>query len=195
MSELIATPIIKNKFWVVEDQGEKIATIQARDDGGFVYVHEDFREHFSNVNTLKKTYNIKFGANPGGSDYLDYQTYASGLLSVRNIITMTSPAAYAVAQNPSNGSISGNNYVTAGTWDSRLQITGFTTFESDWTTLNSMTNGVYAATWADGTRGYVYLENPGSTGGFVDLAVCDSGGANPGPAGTYVFPVVLSPEV
>ncbi len=62
MSERIATPIVKNKFWVVEEQGEKIATIQARDDGGFVYVHDDQREHFSNVSVLKKTYNIKFGS-------------------------------------------------------------------------------------------------------------------------------------
>ena len=44
MSELIATPIVKNKFWVVEDRGEKIATIQARDDGGFVYAHWDGEE-------------------------------------------------------------------------------------------------------------------------------------------------------
>jgi hypothetical protein len=32
MSELIAKPVIKNKFWVVEESGNKIATIQARDD-------------------------------------------------------------------------------------------------------------------------------------------------------------------
>lgn len=62
MSELIATPIVKNKFWVVEDQGEKIATIQARDDGGYVYVHDDSREYFPNVKSLKNTYHIKFNA-------------------------------------------------------------------------------------------------------------------------------------
>ena len=60
MSELIATPIVKNKFWVVEARGNKIATIQARDDGGFVYVHDDEREYFPTVKVLKKTYNIKF---------------------------------------------------------------------------------------------------------------------------------------
>ena len=61
MSERIATPVVKNKFWVVEEQGEKIATIQARDDGGIVYVHDDQREYFDTVSILKKKYNIKFG--------------------------------------------------------------------------------------------------------------------------------------
>ena len=60
MSELIATPVVKNKFWVVEAQGEKIATIQAREDGGFVYVHDDQREYFPSTKQLKQQLNIKF---------------------------------------------------------------------------------------------------------------------------------------
>jgi len=60
MSELIATPVVKNKFWVVENQGNKIATIQARDDGGYVYVHEDEREYFPSTRDLKQKLNIKF---------------------------------------------------------------------------------------------------------------------------------------
>ena len=60
MSDVIAKPIVKNKFWVVEEQGTKIATIQARDDGGFVYVHDDLREYFPTVKILKQKYNIKF---------------------------------------------------------------------------------------------------------------------------------------
>ena len=62
MSERIATPVVKNKFWVVEDQGKKVATIQAREDGGYVYVHDEEREYFPSVNILKKKYNIKFGS-------------------------------------------------------------------------------------------------------------------------------------
>jgi len=62
MSELIATTIVKNKFWVVENHGNKIATIQARDDGGYVYVHDDEREYFPTVKVLKKKYNIKFSS-------------------------------------------------------------------------------------------------------------------------------------
>lgn len=60
MSELIATPVVKNKFWVVEDHGNKIATLQARDDGGIVYVHDNEREYFPSLKILKKKYNIKF---------------------------------------------------------------------------------------------------------------------------------------
>ena len=61
MSERVAKPVIKNKFWVVEDHGQKIATIQAREDGGFVYVHDEKREFFPSVKVLKEKYKIKFG--------------------------------------------------------------------------------------------------------------------------------------
>ena len=62
MTDRIAKPVVKNKFWVVEDAGEKVATIQATADGGFVYVNDQTREHFPSVNVLKKKYNIKFSA-------------------------------------------------------------------------------------------------------------------------------------
>lgn len=62
MNERVAKPVIKNKFWVVEDHGQKIATIQAREDGGFVYVHDEQREFFTSVKNLKQKYNIKFGS-------------------------------------------------------------------------------------------------------------------------------------
>ena len=61
MTERVAKPVIKNKFWVVEDHGQKIATIQARVDGGFVYVHDEKREFFPSVTVLKQKYKIKFG--------------------------------------------------------------------------------------------------------------------------------------
>ncbi len=60
MSELIAKPVVKNKFWVVEDQGNKIATIQAVDDGSFVYVYNDYREKYPSIKILSKQNNIKF---------------------------------------------------------------------------------------------------------------------------------------
>ena len=75
MSELVAKPIVKNKFWVVEDSGEKIATIQARDDGGFVYVHDNQREYFPSVQLLKKTYNIKFGSAEKSSKKISNHVY------------------------------------------------------------------------------------------------------------------------
>lgn len=61
MNQPIAKPVIKNKFWVVENHGQKIATIQARDDGGFVYVHDEHREFFPSVKVLKQKYKITFG--------------------------------------------------------------------------------------------------------------------------------------
>lgn len=62
MNQPIAKPVIKDKFWVVEDRGQKIATIQAREDGGFVYVHDEHREFFASVKILKQKYQIKFGS-------------------------------------------------------------------------------------------------------------------------------------
>jgi hypothetical protein len=60
MTELIAKPIIKNKYWVVEQSGKKIATIQAVENGGFVYVHDDLRETHVSVKNIKSKYNIQF---------------------------------------------------------------------------------------------------------------------------------------
>lgn len=60
MSDVIAKPVVKNKFWIVESGGEKIATIQAVEEGGFVYVHDEARELFPSIKILQKTYNIEF---------------------------------------------------------------------------------------------------------------------------------------
>jgi hypothetical protein len=60
MADKIAKPVVKNKFWVVEDQGTRVATIQAVEDGGFVYVHDDQRERFASIKLLSKQYNITF---------------------------------------------------------------------------------------------------------------------------------------
>jgi hypothetical protein len=60
MTELIAKPVIKNKFWIVESEGTKVATIQAVEDGGFVYVHDEERQRFPTIKLLTKEYNIVF---------------------------------------------------------------------------------------------------------------------------------------
>lgn len=61
MSELVAKPVIKNKFWIVETDGEKVATIQAIDeDGSVVYVDDASRTKFPSIKTLSKEYNIVF---------------------------------------------------------------------------------------------------------------------------------------
>lgn len=56
----IAKPVVKNKYWIVEDNGTKIATIQAIDEGGFAYVHDEQRERFPSIKLLSKKYNIVF---------------------------------------------------------------------------------------------------------------------------------------
>ena len=62
-SDKIAKPIVKNKFWVVEDHGTKVATIQAVEDG-VVYVHDAQREKFPSIKLLSKQYNIVFDKMP-----------------------------------------------------------------------------------------------------------------------------------
>ena len=57
---LLAKPIVKNKYWIVEEGGNKVATIQAIDKGGFAYVHDNEREQFTSIKMLSKKYNIQF---------------------------------------------------------------------------------------------------------------------------------------
>jgi hypothetical protein len=60
MSDIIAKPVVKNKFWIVEEGGEKIATIQAIEEGGFVYVQSEHREMFPSIKMIAKKYNVEF---------------------------------------------------------------------------------------------------------------------------------------
>jgi hypothetical protein len=60
MSVLIAKPVVKNKFWILEDSGQKVATIQAVDEGGSVaLVFGTKRELFASFKMLKNKYNIQ----------------------------------------------------------------------------------------------------------------------------------------
>lgn len=54
-----AKPVVKNKFWIVEDAGEKIATVQST-PSGLVLVKNQNRERFSNAKILSSKYNINF---------------------------------------------------------------------------------------------------------------------------------------
>ena len=56
----VAKPVVKNKYWIVEEAGHKIATIQAIDEGGYAYVHDNLRERFATIKMLSKKYNIQF---------------------------------------------------------------------------------------------------------------------------------------
>ena len=53
-----AKPVVKNKFWVVEEGGRQVATIQASPDG-LVLVKGHQREKFVNFKLLKDKYNIQ----------------------------------------------------------------------------------------------------------------------------------------
>ena len=60
MTELRATPVVKNKFWIVEQDGKKVATIQAIDEGGIVWSDGESRETYPTVKMLKDKHNVEF---------------------------------------------------------------------------------------------------------------------------------------
>lgn len=61
MMTIVAKPIVKNKYWIVESDGTQIATIQAIEEGGgYAYVHDNEREQFPSIKLLSKKYNIVF---------------------------------------------------------------------------------------------------------------------------------------
>lgn len=59
MTELKAKPVVKNKFWIVERDGNKVATIQTTDDG-VVWVDGHVREKFATIKMLKDRHNVDF---------------------------------------------------------------------------------------------------------------------------------------
>ena len=76
MTETIAKPVVKDKFWIVEQYGTKIATIQAVDEeGGYVYVHDNEREHFPSIKLIGKKYNIQFVKADKAPKVLDNTVY------------------------------------------------------------------------------------------------------------------------
>ena len=54
-----AKPVIKNKYWIVENDGQKIATIQAAKDG-VVLVEGNRRLKYSSIKVLGTAHNIRF---------------------------------------------------------------------------------------------------------------------------------------
>jgi len=75
MNELIARPVIKNKFWIVEEEGKKIATIQAVEDGGFVYVQEQSRQRYPTIKLLSKEHNIQFDSSSAKKEKAQVQEH------------------------------------------------------------------------------------------------------------------------
>jgi hypothetical protein len=54
-----AKPVVKNKYWIVEDDGRKIATIQAAKDG-VVLVQDNRRLKYPSIKVLGTAHNIRF---------------------------------------------------------------------------------------------------------------------------------------
>lgn len=59
-TELRAKPVIKNRFWIVESNGEKVGTIERDDAGAVIYAENQSRTFFKNLSNLSKEYNIVF---------------------------------------------------------------------------------------------------------------------------------------
>jgi len=60
---LLAKAIVKNKCWIVEDDGTKIGTIMTT-PAGVVYQHEQKREQFASLKLLSDRYNILVDKTP-----------------------------------------------------------------------------------------------------------------------------------
>lgn len=60
MTEIHAKPIIENKFWIVEENGEKVATLRKNDDDRFVMSNEDGVKVYDNKESLTKQFGKNF---------------------------------------------------------------------------------------------------------------------------------------
>jgi hypothetical protein len=60
---LLAKAIVKNKCWVVEDNGHQVGTILAT-PRGVVYQHNEQREQFASLKILSDKYNIVVDKTP-----------------------------------------------------------------------------------------------------------------------------------
>lgn len=60
MTELHAKPIINDKFWIVEQAGEKVATLRKNDDNKFVMSNETGVEIYDDKESLTKKFGKEF---------------------------------------------------------------------------------------------------------------------------------------
>ena len=60
MTEIHAKPIIENKFWIVEENGEKIATLRKNEDDRFVMSNESGVKVYDNKESLTKQFGKNF---------------------------------------------------------------------------------------------------------------------------------------
>ena len=60
MTDLHAKPIIDNKFWIVEKNGEKFATLRRNEDNKFVMSNLEGVKIFNNKESIKKQFGKDF---------------------------------------------------------------------------------------------------------------------------------------
>lgn len=72
---LKAKSIVKNKFWIVEEDGQPVATIQAHPDG-VVLVKDNQRERFASFKRLSAKYNIKVERSSSKAKLIDNSIYS-----------------------------------------------------------------------------------------------------------------------
>jgi hypothetical protein len=60
MTEIHAKPIVEGKFWVVEQDGEKIATLQKKDNNKFVLSNSNGEVMFNKKDDLTKQFGSNF---------------------------------------------------------------------------------------------------------------------------------------
>ena len=60
MTEIHAKPIIENKFWIIEENGEKVATLRKNEDDRFVMSNEDGVKVYDNKESLTKQFGKNF---------------------------------------------------------------------------------------------------------------------------------------
>lgn len=60
MDEFKAKPIIDGKFWIIEDHGHKIGTLQKDESDKFVLNAKNTRSVFKDIKTLEKNFGTNF---------------------------------------------------------------------------------------------------------------------------------------
>jgi len=95
---LIAKTVVKNKFWIVEEDGIKVATIQ-KSPGGVAFVKDANRELFPSIKNLGSTHNIIFDKIEKKKKTLEKKEHVS---EINGYPTNTTP--YNVLHNVQNNS-------------------------------------------------------------------------------------------
>ena len=65
---VIAKTLVKNKFWIIKQDGQKLGTLQKKDDNGWIFLSKaDNRQVYVTQESLFKKFGINIFENvPGG---------------------------------------------------------------------------------------------------------------------------------